>query len=139
MKSVLFIGALLLLPVVVSAAPEQILKTTESWDGGKITYPQGQAEITSVILRLEEDKPSGFHCHPVPTMGYVLNGTVEVETQDGKKVRLSQGDPAVEVMRTMHRGVAVDGPVEILVFYAGAQGVPVTVFPDSELAKTHCE
>ncbi len=132
-------GALALLATATAlAAPEQILKTDTSWDGGDIHYPAGDAEITSVILRLEKDQVAKYHCHPIPTLGYVLNGTLDVETKDGKKIRLTKGDAAVEVMRTVHRGIAVDGPVEILVFYAGARGVPTTVLPGTEAAAEHC-
>lgn len=128
----------LLLSFASAAAPEQILKTKTSWDGGEIFYPKGDAEITSVILRIEPGQKSKFHCHPVPTLGYVLKGEAEVETKDGKKIRLKPGDAAVEVMRTVHRGIAFDEPVEILVFYAGAEGIPNTVLPDSDLAKQYC-
>ncbi|MDX1692884.1 MAG: cupin domain-containing protein [Ketobacteraceae bacterium] len=132
----------LLLAMPVLCAPvfaEQILQTGTAWDGGKIAYPDGDPEVTAIILRLDKEQISKFHCHPVPTLGYVLKGTVEVETREGKTVRLSEGDAAVEVMRTLHRGKAVDGPVEILVFYAGAEGIPTTVLPDTEAAKIHCD
>lgn len=128
----------LMLSVSAYAAPEVLLQTKKSWDGGEIFYPEGDAEITSVILRLEPGKETKFHCHPVPTLGYILKGEVEVETKDGKRVRLKPGDAAVEVMRAVHRGIALSEPVEILVFYVGAEGVPNTVLPDSELAKQHC-
>ena len=120
----------LFLAGVISAEP--LLQATESWDGGGIAYPEGQAEITSVLLRIEEDQEPPFHCHPVPTMGYVLRGTVEIETGDGKRKVLGPGVPLVEVMNTVHRGRAIDGPVEIIVFYAGAVGTPVTVIPDDD-------
>lgn len=125
------------LPGIVQA--EQLLKTNTSWDGGDIHYPEGSPEITAIILRLQEDQISKFHCHPIPTLGYILKGTVEVETKAGKKVTLKPGDAAVEVMRTVHRGIAVEGDVEILVFYAGAEGIPTTVLPDSEQAEQYCD
>ena len=134
----LAIGALTWLSMSALAAPEQLLKSTTSWDGGEISYPTGDAEITSIILRLEPGQTSKYHCHPIPTLGYVLKGEVEVETLDGKKIRLKKGDAAVEVMRTVHRGIAIDGPVEILVFYAGATNMPTTVLPNTEAAKTYC-
>ena len=66
----------------------------------------------------------------------VLSGSVEVTTEHGKTRRFDAGSALVEVMKTAHRGRAVDGPVELLVFYAGAEGVPVTVTPDSQQAQT---
>ncbi|MCG8672569.1 MAG: cupin domain-containing protein [Pseudomonadales bacterium] len=135
---ILAIGLLAWMSVSSFAAPEQLLKATTSWDGGEIFYPKGDAEITSIILRLEPGQKSKFHCHPIPTLGYVLKGELDVETKDGKKVRLKKGDAAIEVMRTVHRGIAIDGPVEILVFYAGATDMPTTVLPNTEAGKTYC-
>ena len=127
----------LLLASLVSAEP--LLKTSTSWDGGAFAYPSGQAEVTSIILRIEEGQDPPFHCHPVPTMGYTLQGVVEVETTSGKKITVRGGEPLVEVMRTVHRGRAVEGPAEILVFYAGAEGVPVTVFPEDDPEGKYCD
>ncbi|TDG13813.1 cupin domain-containing protein [Seongchinamella unica] len=121
------------------ALAEPILQTGESWDGGAIAYPPGNAEVTAQILRLEAGQSAPFHCHPVPTMGYVLKGTAEVETIDGKRMIIGPGDPLVEVMRTVHRGTAVDGEVEIVVFYAGAEGVPTTVRPDEDPEGRYCD
>lgn len=128
---------LVLLPALLAA--EDLLKSQTSWDGGDINYPAGQAEITSFILRLEEGGNPKFHCHPVPTFGYVLLGEVEIETADGKKTVLKAGESAIEVMRTVHRGRAIGGPAEIVVFYAGAVGVPNTVFPADDPQGKYCK
>jgi quercetin dioxygenase-like cupin family protein len=117
---------------------EPLLKTTTSWDGGQFHYPKGQAEVSSVILNIAEGVTTKFHCHPVPTLGYILKGDVEVETKDGKKVVLKQGESAVEVMRTVHRGRALSGPVEILVFYAGDTQTPNTVLPENDPEHHYC-
>ena len=128
---------LALLPGLLVA--EVLLRSQTSWDGGNINYPPGQAEITSFILRLEEKGTPRFHCHPVPTFGYVLLGNVEIETKEGKKTILRQGESAVEVMRTIHRGRALGGPAEIVVFYAGSNAMPNTVYPEDEEADEYCD
>jgi len=120
------------------AFSDELLKTTTTWEGAAIAYPDGQAEVTSMILKIAAGETTQFHCHPVPTLGYILKGTVEVETRDGKKKVLREGDPAVEVLRTVHRGKALDGPVEILVFYAGATGIPNTVLPENDPDHVYC-
>ena len=127
---------LIILPVFAVAEP--LLKTSESWDGGGIEYPTGSAEVTSVVLKLDEGKAAPFHCHPIPTMGYVLQGSVKVETKTGEIAVLGQGDSVLEVMRTVHRGIALDGPAEIVVFYAGAKGVPTTVLPADDPEGKYC-
>lgn len=116
-----------------------LLDTQTSWDGGALSYPDGKTQVTSVMLHIEPGEEPPFHCHPVPTMGYVLRGTLEVETERGDTVRLEQGSAVVEVMNTLHRGRAAAGPVDIIVFYASAEGIPTTVLPGSEEAKNwHC-
>ena len=109
---------------------EELLRTQRSWDGGAVAYPDGVPEITSIILRLEEGSDTAFHCHPVPTMGFVLTGTVAVETAEGRVQQFEAGDSVLEVMNTPHRGRAVGGRVEIVVFYAGAAGVANTLLAE---------
>ncbi|NOY63041.1 MAG: cupin domain-containing protein [Gammaproteobacteria bacterium] len=133
---IVFIAAMLWAPTLHA---EPLLKTKTSWDGGEIYYPKGEPEITSIKLKLAEGMTTKFHCHPVPTLGYILKGRVEVETKDGKKVLLKEGESAVEVMRTLHRGKAINGPVEILVFYAGSTSVPNTVFAGDDPKNLHCD
>jgi quercetin dioxygenase-like cupin family protein len=113
-----------------------LLETQTSWDGGDLAYPMGKAQVTSVILHIEPGDEPPFHCHPVPTMGYVLRGSLEVETERGDTRRIGEGSAMVEVMNTLHRGRAVGGPVDIIVFYAGAEGVPTTVLPGSDDAES---
>ncbi len=118
---------------------ELILQSDSSWDGGKFSYPKGSPEITSVKLSLAEGKDAPFHCHPVPTMGYISKGQVVVETKDGKSLEVKQGDSVIEVMKTVHRGKSLNGDAEIIVFYAGAKKIPVTVLEsDQENFKKYC-
>ncbi len=117
---------------------EEQLRAQTSWDGGAIKYPQGLAEITSVKLRIEENQMTKFHCHPVPTLGYILQGDLAVETKNGNKIILKEGESLVEVMRTIHRGRAVNGPVEVIVFYAGSTSMPNTVYPENDLDGKYC-
>lgn len=138
MKKIIYLTVFFLILGMPYAQAENLLQSTTSWDGGEIYYPEGSAEITSFILRLEEGKEVPYHCHPVPTMGYVLRGSVEVETAKGDKTVLHQGESAIEVMKTVHRGKAVNGPAEIVVFYAGAEGVPNTVMLEDEKAEEFC-
>jgi len=123
----------------LAVAEKPLNKTQTSWDDGVIYYPQGQAEITSVKLRIEENQLTEFHCHPVPTFGYVLYGELVIETKNGKKITLKEGESVVEVMRTIHRGRAINGPVELIVFYAGSTTIPNTVLPEHDIKKKYCK
>lgn len=128
---------LCLLAIPLAQASE-LLKTTHTWEGGEILYPQGNAEVTSVKLKISAGEVTAFHCHPVPTLGYILKGTVEVETKDGNKKILKEGESIVEVLRTVHRGKAIGGSVEIVVFYAGTTDIPNTVLPGNDEEHVYC-
>ena len=106
--------------IAAAAGTELLLKSGKSWDGGSFDYPAGEPEVSILRIRLEDGEETPFHCHPVPTFGYLMKGTLEVKTGKGDTTLIRAGQAAIEVMRTLHRGKAIGGPVEILVFYAGA-------------------
>lgn len=121
-----------------SSFSEPILTTQTSWDGGSIQYPEGQPKVTSHRLIITQQTDMPFHCHPVPTLGHILKGQLYVETLAGKSTLLKAGDSVVEVMNTIHRGKAIGGDVELVVFYAGASHLPDTVLKDSPLSEQYC-
>lgn len=105
-----------------------LLKTAASWDGKPIVYPHGQAEITALIVEIAPGGETGWHLHPVPSFGILLEGTLEVALKDGSVKRLQAGDALAEVTDTLHNGRNVgENSVKILVFYAGAVGKALTV------------
>jgi quercetin dioxygenase-like cupin family protein len=105
-----------------------LLKTTQSWDGKPIVYPQGQAEVTALIVEIAAGARTGWHEHPVPSFAYVLEGTLEVTRGTGEIKRLQAGDVLAEVVDTLHNGQAMDGKsVKLLVVYAGAAEKKLTV------------
>ena len=124
---------------MTSVYADILLETSSTWEGGEIVYPKGEPKITSVVLRIGEGEVTQFHCHPVPTLGYILQGSLEVETKSGKKVRFNKGESVVEVMRTVHRGHAINGPVEVVVFYVGEQSTPNTVLPENDPEFIYCD
>jgi quercetin dioxygenase-like cupin family protein len=121
------------------AYTNELLSTTTTWEGEKIVYPEGEAQITSVLLKIAEGEVTPFHCHPVPTLGYILKGKIEVETKSGETSVFSEGESVVEVLGTLHRGKALGGPVEIVVFYAGSTSVPNTVLPGDDAGSKFCK
>ena len=107
---------------------ETILKTETSWDGQPLAYPEGQAEITGMMIEIAPGAETGWHSHPVPSFGILLEGELEVTLVNGQKKLIKTGDAIAEVVNTVHNGRNVgEGPVKILVFYAGAKDLPVTV------------
>ena len=97
-----------------------ILKATRTWDGTPIVYPQGTAEVTGIIVTLAPGAQTGWHAHPVPSFGMVLEGELEVELQDGRRLTLEAGDGLAEVFERAHNGRNTGTvPMKVLVFYAG--------------------
>jgi quercetin dioxygenase-like cupin family protein len=121
-------GAVLALDDAPAVKITSLLQTTESWDGKQLVYPEGQAELTALLVEIAPGGRTGWHLHPVPSFAYVLQGTLEVSLTDGRVKRLQAGDALAEVFHTLHNGRALgDAPVRLVVFYAGAVGTTLTI------------
>jgi len=106
----------------------QLLKTTQTWNGAPIKYPEGQAEITSLMIEIAPGGETNWHEHPVPSFGVLLEGTLEVSLTDGKKKVVKPGEALAEVIATAHNGRNIGTtPVKLVVFYAGAVDKPLSV------------
>ncbi|HUC99001.1 MAG TPA: cupin domain-containing protein [Candidatus Polarisedimenticolaceae bacterium] len=129
------IALLLFLPVVALAVEENsavkvtvLLKTTSGWDGEQIVYPEGQAEMTALLIEIAPGESTGWHQHPVPSFAFLLDGTLEITLANGRVKRMQPGEALSEVTGTMHVGRALSKtPVKIVVFYAGSVGKALTV------------
>jgi len=129
------IALLLFMPGVTPAVDDNsavkvtpLLKTASSWDGNPIVYPEGQAEVTALLVEIAPGGATGWHQHPVPSFGFLLQGTLEVTLEDGRVKRMEAGEALSEVTHTMHIGRAVgEMPTKIVVFYAGAVGKALTI------------
>ena len=105
-----------------------LLKTTQSWNGAPLEYPEGQAEISALMIEIAPGGETNWHEHPVPSFGMLLEGTLEVSLPDGRKKLINAGEALAEVVATPHNGRNVGAtPVKLVVFYAGAVGKKLTV------------
>ncbi|WP_456480323.1 cupin domain-containing protein [Nautilia sp.] len=106
-----------------------LTKTGMSWDGEALPhYPKGKPEITILRITIPPKCRLPIHKHPVINAGVLLKGELTVVTDDNKTLHLKAGDSIVEVVNKWHYGKnESDKPAEIIVFYAGAQGVPITI------------
>ena len=60
--------------------------------------------------------------------GYVLSGHLTIEKRDtGERTTVQAGQAVGETVQTTHRGFTTDEPVELVVFYAGQVGLPITI------------
>lgn len=110
----------------VKATP--LLKSTSSWNQIPIQYPTGTAEITGLLVEIAPGAETGWHLHPVPSFGYIIEGELDVHLKDGKINHLKAGDALVEVVNTLHNGKNVgQSPVKLVVFYSGSQEQALTI------------
>jgi quercetin dioxygenase-like cupin family protein len=128
LRSVSLCAAVGLLPFAAQAIEPsqtikvtQLLKATQTWNGAPIKYPDGQAEVTSLMIEIAPGGETNWHEHPVPSFGVLLEGTLEVSLTDGRKKLLKPGEALAEVIATAHNGRNVGTtPLKLIVFYAGA-------------------
>jgi quercetin dioxygenase-like cupin family protein len=138
-------AAALLLPVLAHAIEPSatvkvtpLLKSTQTWNGAPIKYPEGQAEVTSLMIEIAPGGETNWHEHPVPSFGVLLEGSLEVSLADGKTKLVKPGEALAEVIATAHNGRNVGKvPVKLIVFYAGAVDKPVTVQRPDAKPKAH--
>lgn len=115
-------------PPTASVAP--VLATSETILGQPVAYPaDAPAEVTAVIVTLPPGASVGWHRHPVPLFGYLLEGTLAVSYRlaDGTTTERTYrpGDALVEAVGTPHDGRnAGEEDVRILAVFMGAEGVP---------------
>lgn len=110
---------------------ETLLQSSSSWDGEPYkSYPPGQAELSVLKITLQPHTKLEWHSHPIPSAAYIVAGELTVERKkDGKKQHFVAGQAVSETVDTLHRGVAGNEPVVLIVFYAGNPGVPLTEEP----------
>jgi quercetin dioxygenase-like cupin family protein len=108
---------------------EVLAQTTVSWDGTPLPrYPRAQPEITILRIVIPAHTQLPLHKHPVINAGVLLKGELTVVAEDGRTLHLEAGDSIVELVNLWHYGRNDgDEPAEIIVFYAGIPGKPITI------------
>ena len=141
MRMLPFVSLLLLLPPGCATAPrnevasggapvvQQLAKSTRSWNHELLpAYSTGQPEVTILRIGIPPGARLEPHRHPVINAGILTKGALTVVTADGQTLQLHTGDSIIEVVNTLHYGFNPGNePAEIVVFYAGEQGKPVTM------------
>lgn len=106
-----------------------LVETTTSWDGSKLPiYPESQPKVTVLKITIPPKAKLHKHYHPVINSGYILSGELMVVNSKNDTLHLQEGDVIVELVNTVHHGENTgEVPVELVVFYAGAEDMPITV------------
>jgi len=110
---------------------EVLTKAITSWDGKELpNYAQGKPEISILKITIPAGTELPLHKHPVINAGVLLSGELTVVTEDDERLHLKAGDTIVEVVNKWHYGKNEGNePAEIIVFYAGIQGKPLSIKP----------
>ncbi len=106
-----------------------LAKTSSSWDGRDLPdYGKGKPEVTILRIKIPQGVQLPLHKHPVINAGVLLKGELTVVTEDKKTLHLKAGDSIVEVVNKWHYGKNEGNePAEIIVFYVGIRGTPITI------------
>lgn len=107
---------------------EVLLRSKTSWEGTPyVAYPKGQPELTVLRFKFPPHTELPWHSHSIPNAAYVVSGELTVEAKEsGKKMHLTAGQTLPEMVNIVHRGNTGDSPVELIVFYAGSEGIPLS-------------
>lgn len=107
----------------------KLAESTQSWNGDKLpSYPKGQPKITILKIVIPPHQKLDLHKHLVINAGVLLKGVLTVIDDKNNVLELKAGDSIIELVNSYHYGENKgDEPAEIIVFYAGVVGTPITV------------
>jgi len=112
------------------SAPESVtlIESGISWNGDSLpNYPVGKPKISILKITIPAHSELPLHFHPTINAGILLTGELDVIDEHGNLLKMKAGDPLIEVVNTIHTGKNTgDVPAEIVVFYAGTEGVKIT-------------
>ena len=104
-----------------------LIQTDKAWDGKAYeSYPAGRPQLSVLEITIPPHTTMDWHRHPVPNAAYVIGGELKVETQSGHVTHFTKGQVIPETVGVWHRGVTGEKAAELLVFYAGAAGMPLS-------------
>jgi len=106
-----------------------VLSSGMSVAGEPIHYPsKAPALITAVELAFQPGQQTGWHTHPVPLFGYMLEGELTVD-YGTKGVRIyRKGDALIEAVNEAHNGRNTgQSPAKILAVFVGMEGLQGSV------------
>lgn len=112
-----------------SAEKNVLLKTTSTWDNAeykKLKIKKPEVTVLKIVINVNEELP--LHRHDLVNIAYVKKGTLTVITEDCKEITLHEGEVLPELVGKYHYGKNTGNvPVELIVFYLGEKGTPLSV------------
>ena len=127
--TILFAMVFIITNPTYSAEKEVILKTTSTWDNAvykKLKIKKPEITVLKIVIDVGESLP--IHKHDLVNVAYVKKGTLTVITDDNKEITLHEGESLPELIGKYHYGKNTGSvPVELIVFYLGEKGTPLSV------------
>ena len=106
----------------------KLIETDTSWEKTKIIYPNGDSKITALLVEMQPQAKMQMHYHEVPSFGYILEGTIRVQSESGDVKTFSKGDVVIEMVNKRHSGLNPGETVtKFIVFYMGTDDLENTV------------
>ena len=126
---VLFAAFLCVANSAYSAEKVTLLKTTSTWDNQaykKLKIKTPEVTVLKINIGVGESLP--MHKHDLVNVAYVNKGTLTVITDKNEMITLHEGESLPELIGKYHYGKNTgDVPVELIVFYIGQKGTPLSV------------
>ncbi|MBC8011445.1 MAG: cupin domain-containing protein, partial [Burkholderiales bacterium] len=107
----------------------RLLKTQTDSAGQRLVYPtDGQAEVTAVHVEIAPGGRTGWHVHPLPCVGYMLEGELQVTLIDGRIHTVKAGEALMEMVNYEHEGLNPGTtPAKLVMIVIGTEGKAFTV------------
>ena len=123
------LSILLIANVSYSAQKEVLLKTTSTWDNVKYNRLKiKNPEVTVLKINIGINEALSLHKHDLVNVAYVKKGTLTVYTDKNEHITGKEGECLPEIIGKYHYGKNTgDEPVELIVFYIGECGTPLSV------------
>lgn len=108
---------------------ETLLNSGKAWNGQGIeNYPTGKPEITLMKMTIPAHSELPWHTHPIPNTAFVVSGSLTVEDKfTGETKTFSAGEAFNESIDIAHRGYTTNEPTDLIIFYAGAEGMELSI------------
>ena len=109
----------------------KLIETDSSWENTKIIYPNGDSKITALLVEMQPKAKMKMHHHEVPSFGYILEGTIRVQSESGDVKNFSKGDVVIEMINIKHSGINPgDTITKFVVFYMGTKNLKNTIIEE---------
>ena len=108
---------------------EVLLKTTSTWDNAeykKLNIKEPEITVLKIIINVGAALP--VHKHDLINVAYVKKGTLTVVSDKNEEITIHEGESLPELIGKYHYGKNMGNePVELIVFYVGEKGTPLSV------------